>query len=103
MRKKKNVLVNGGSKIITALFYVSVHSGHFLKRFIFLGHLHLYLFFGGWQGEMTGNYELKNRGLTFIRKYGRGGEGMGWEGRVSINKNKLFSCFRAFENFSNFL
>ena len=63
VRKKKNVLVNGGSKIqkiITALFYVSGHSGHFLKRFIFLGHLYLYSFFGGWQGEMTGNYELKN-------------------------------------------
>ena len=62
VRKKKNVLVNGGSKIqkiITALFYVSGHSGHFLKRFIFLGHLNLYLFFRGCQLVMMGNYELK--------------------------------------------
>ena len=67
-------------KYFIALFHVSGHSGHFLKKLYFLGNLYLYSFFGGWQGEMTGNYELKNRGLTFIRKYGRGGDGMGGQG-----------------------
>ena len=46
-------------KYLIALFHVSGYSGHFLKIFIFLGHLNLYSFFRGW--GMTGgndrNYE----------------------------------------------